>query len=90
MGEYMGRNLGTKWAWVSQLPARKGTKRALRDGVDWGYTFHSPGWDGLDSPIKLSGYWQRRFKANKRTLDARDTGNQNEKGSPSKAVGLRD
>jgi hypothetical protein len=55
--------------YVSQLPARPGTARARRDGVDWGYTSTFEGkerWEGekltvLDRAIPLSPSWQRRF-----------------------------
>ena len=52
--------------WVSQTCARKGSKRALRDGVDWGWTFHSPGWRGHDAPLLLSPYWLQRLRATAR------------------------
>ncbi len=49
--------------YVSQLPARKGSKRARRDGVDWGYTTKRPGAEGPDAPLPLTPYWIRRFRA---------------------------
>jgi len=56
--------------YVSQLPARKGSKRAMREGVDWGYTHHSPGHVGNDAPIRLTPYWERRFRADMSRLNA--------------------
>jgi hypothetical protein len=46
--------------WVSQLPARPGSKRAKRDGVDWGYEA-----DPMKA-IFLTPYWARRFMADAR------------------------
>ena len=66
---YMGTwNGGLRRVYVSQLPARKGSKRALRDGVDWGYSYHEPGWRGNDAPLLLTAYWQRRFAADTRRV----------------------
>lgn len=47
---------GPAW-YVSQLPARKGSKRAKRDGVDWGYE------KDRSKAIPLTPYWARRFKS---------------------------
>ena len=48
--------------WVAQLPGD--------GGVDWGYSTHTTGTlfnpkaeHGLDLPIILTPYWQRRFAA---------------------------
>lgn len=56
---------GTPW-YVSQLPAKKGSKRALRDGVGWGYTSKIEGNNGLDKAIPLTPYWARRFRCETR------------------------
>ena len=65
---YMGTWTNQRKVYVSQLPARKGSKRALRDGVDWGYSYHEPGWRGNDTPLLLTRYWQRRFCADMRRV----------------------
>lgn len=67
MKKYLGRrNSNGTISWVSQFWAKKGTKRALHDGTDWGYTTHSPGWAELDAPIPFTQYWERRFRADAR------------------------
>ena len=43
--------------WVADIPHPKGTKPAIKYGVDWGYT------TDFDKAIKLTPYWQRRFAA---------------------------
>lgn len=45
---------GRRTEYVAQLPGH--------GGVDWGYTPHIHGKRGMDVPIPLSVYWQRRFR----------------------------
>ncbi len=50
---------GIAW-YVSQTAARPGSKRAKRDGVDWGYE------TDRSKAIPLTPYWARRFAADRR------------------------
>ena len=43
--------------WVASTCALPGSKRAIRDGVDWGYETDP------EKAIDLSPYWARRFAA---------------------------
>lgn len=51
MYAYYAEKFGRLW-WVAQLPGQ--------DGVDWGWTTNTK--SEFDPPIKLSVYWQRRFR----------------------------
>lgn len=59
-----------RW-WVSSLPHRKGSRAAMLQGVDWGFSVTEgafPSGETWDKPILLSDYWQRRFAADCRFL----------------------
>lgn len=43
--------------YVQDTPNKKGTKKSLSDGVDWGYTTDPK------QAKKLNPYWQKRFAA---------------------------
>ncbi len=48
--------------WVADIPHLKGTKPALKHGVDWGYTQDSK------QAIDLTPYRQQRFAAHCRRM----------------------